>query len=533
MINIRKFFAVIIFISVSINSNAQIKKITYKSAVLYTTEEFGPDIKILIDSVIFYHENSQMTCDSALFNPSKNMFDAFGNIQIIKPGEDENEKDTVFLYGDTLHYLGNIKMAKIRSNVILKKDSLTLTTDSLDYDLKENIGYYSAGGRTVNKEDTLTSILGYYYSNDNELFFKDSVIVKNPRFTLYSDTLKHNTISETSYFLGPTQIVSKENFIYCENGWYNHKTDKAQFAKNSYLKNKEKTLKGDSIKYDRNTGIGQAFMNVTINDTVQNAYLKGNYGEFHEKTEYSLMTKKALFIQVTDNLDSLFLHADTLCAYIDTLKLAKADSLKINKVDVKTAQKDSTFRVVLAYSHAKIFKSDLQAKCDSLVYSFRDSVIEMYDSPVMWSDSSQLSADFIIAYTIKNEVRRVDMKDNAMMISQSDSLRFNQISGKKMVGYIDKRILYKVDVFEKGKSIYFLRDDNKLLLGTNIISCKNMSIYLKDKKVKDIWFYEKPTSTMYPPMTLPESERKLPNFKWDIDYRPVSKKDIFIWKKEK
>ncbi|RLD47825.1 MAG: organic solvent tolerance protein OstA [Bacteroidetes bacterium] len=487
-------------------------KIDFDSKYLFTTKNLGPDIKILTDSVVFKHENSIMFCDSALFNYETNYFDAFGNVRLIKPGK--NLEDTVFLYGDTLHYSGQDKYAKVRNHVILKKDSLLLETDSLDYDLDKNIGYYYNNGITVNGEDTLKSVFGYYFADDNEFFFKKNVEVTNPRFKMFSDTLKHNTQTKISYFIGPTEIISDSNYIYCENGWYDHNKNISQFNKNAYFKNNEQKLLGDSLYYNRNSGIGKAFQNVTFKDSIQNVLLKGNNGFYNENNGFFLMTDSARFIQVAEN-DSLFMHADTLQSY--------KDSVIVND----TAH---VFRIILAFHHVKTYKSDFQSMCDSLVYNLLDSVFEMHTNPVMWSDSNQLTADYIEIQTYKNEVDEIDMIQNAFIISQSDSVRFNQIFGDEMTAYIDDKKVSEVDVKGNGKSVYFIRDDDNKLIGVNFIDCKNMDIYLKDNKLDKIWFYEKPKGKIHPPLTLTQSETTLSGFKWEEQNRPLKKEDIFIWK---
>ncbi len=503
---------VLLFISTTIFAQEP-KKIDYESGTLSVTEKLGPNIKILKDNVTFFHEGATMYCDSAYFNTAENFFDAYGNIQLVKPGE----ADTVYLYGDTLHYSGKTKLAQVRKNVRLIKDSLVLKTENLDYDLNTSVGTYFDGGTTLNGEDTLTSVLGYYYSDNNEFFFKDSVVVKNPQFKMFSDTLKHNTKTKISYFLGPTQIISDSNYIYCENGWYNHEKDISQFNKNSFLKTKEQTLRGDSLYYDRNLGIGKGYYNVVITDTVQNTLLLGDEAVFYEKKEKSVMTRKALFIQISEE-DSLYLHADTLRAYADSVVL---DSGKYNK-----------FKVVMAYYHVKIFKSDFQAKCDSLVYSSQDSVMEFYRNPVMWSEENQLTADFISVETVKNQPETVYLTTNAFVISRSDSIRYNQITGDDMVGHIVNGNLDHVDVQNNGKSIYFMKDDAGALIGVNKIECKNMLIFLKDKKINTIHFYTTPKGTMYPPLELNPEDLKYENFSWQINFRPLNKNDVFIWEKE-
>lgn len=503
---------ILIFIVLFLNFNSIFSqtKIDFDSKYLYTTKKLGPDIKILTDSVVFKHENSIMFCDSALFNYETNYFDAFGNVRLIKPGK--NLKDTVFLFGDTLHYSGSNKYARVRNNVILKKDSLLLKTDSLDYDLDKNIGYYFNNGTTVNGQDTLKSVFGYYYADDNEFFFKKNVEVINPRFKMLSDTLKHNTQTKISYFIGPTEIISDSNYIYCENGWYDHNNNISQFNKNAYFKNKEQKLNGDSLYYNRNSGIGKAFKNVTFKDSIQDILLKGNYGFYNENNGFFLMTDSARFIQVDQNNDSLFMHADTLQSYKDSVIVN--DTAKV-------------YRIILAFHNVKTYKSDFQSMCDSLTYNLLDSVFEMHTNPVMWSDSNQLSADYIEIQTYKNEVDEIDMIKNAFIISQSDSVRFNQIYGDEMTAYIDSNKVSEVDVKGNGKSVYFIRDDNNKLIGVNFIGCKDMNIYLKKNKLDKIWFYKKPKGKIHPPLTLEQSETLLSGFKWEEKNRPLKKDDIF------
>ncbi len=482
------------------------------SNTLSVNEVYGPDVKILVGEVEFYHDSATMFCDSAYFNSKLNQFTAYNNIQLSKP----SDNDTLMLFGDTLVYDGISKLARVRSNVVLSKDSMTLYTDSLDYDMIEDIAYYSNGGRTENGEDTLISDFGYYYSDKDELFFKDNVIILNPKYTITSDTLMHNLKTKVSNFYGPTEIVSDSNYIYCENGWYDHQNDKSQFNENAYLESKEKSIKGDSLYYDRKNGIGRAFKNVLIKDTLQNMLLYGNYGEYFEKTGRSMVTDRALFVQIYEG-DSIFLHADTLKAQVDT---------SYTSVDT------TIYRLVRGYYKVKLYNTGFQAQCDSLVYSMLDSVIYMYYDPILWNEENQLTAKFIKMKMIENQIRRVDMKDSTFIVSQKDSIRFDQVLGKEMVGYVENNELYQVDVSGETQTIYFILDD-KFLMGINKVTSSSMTIYLKENKIDKIWFYTQPKGVIYPPYSLTESELYLPGFKWLDDYRPKSKEDVFIWKSEK
>ena len=485
------------------------------SHYLEVTEELGPDVKILKENVILKHDSAYMYCDSAYFNDKENSFIAFGHIHVISPTEDLT--DTVHLYGDSLHYSGSNKLAEVRYNVVLQKDSMVLYTENLDYKMDENIGYYFDGGRTLNGEDTLISKKGYYYADLDELNFKDSVVVLNPKYTMYSDTLKHHTKNKISYILGPTDIIASDSSsnIYSERGWYNHNLDVGLLNKNPVLTHKKQTLVGDSIFYNRKKGLGIAFDNVIIADSVQNVRLIGNSGKYYEFTESSVITDSALFIQIQDN-DSLFMHADTIRSIIDTL---------ITKTDT------TTFRLIKAYYKSKVFRSDFQAKSDSLIYTFLDSTIKLYREPILWSGKNQLTADYIEIQTDSNEVNKVILLNNSMMASKSDTSSFNQIKGKKMIGHLKENELYQIDVESESGIIYFMMEKEKLI-GINKLKCTNMIIYLVNNEMEKIWFYDHPEGTMYPPKDVSADERVFKNFMWLKKFRPEKWQDVFIWEKK-
>ena len=216
------------------------KKIELIGAESAVHDEMKGNYTLLLGNVIFKHENVMLYCDSAHLYSEANSIDAFSNIHI-------KASDSVNIYGDSLRYNGNTKIAEIHKNVSLIDNQITLTTEHLTYDLKAKTGQYYDGGKIVDPENTLTSKLGFYYSDNKDFFFNDSVVMVNTDYTIHTDSMIYNTATEISRFFGPTNIVSKDNFIYTEKGWYNTKKNIAEFSKKSFLKNKSQTLTGDSI----------------------------------------------------------------------------------------------------------------------------------------------------------------------------------------------------------------------------------------------------------------------------------------------
>jgi lipopolysaccharide export system protein LptA len=486
-------------------SAQNIKKIDLiKAESMSYDKSRGTNVNRVMGDVIFQHEGTLLYCDSAYMYTDDNSVDAMGLVHI-------KVNDSTNIYGDSLRYDGNHRIAEMHKNVRMIDNKITLTTNHLNYNLLKKIGTYYDGGKIVDLENTLTSKKGTYYSENKDFFFKDSVVLVNPDYIVRCDTLLYNTGSEISYFLGPTTITSKDNFIYCERGWYNTKNDKSEFRKNAFMKNASHTLAGDSINFDQKTGRGLAYKNVTITDSVEHIILNGEFGRYEQKSQFSVVTDHAQMIQI-DGADSLFLHADTLKAIFDT-----------------TEQKP---KIMFAYNKAKFFRGTLQGMCDSLVYRFSDSTIRMYRDPILWSEEKQLTADTIVIQTANRAIKTLSLYTNSFVIAVDDSTekRYNQVKGVNLTGYFEENELRTIYVYEKAETIYFMREDDVARIGTNKATGRNMIIHLKDNKISSITFLEKPAGTLFPDKELGEKELFLKNFNWLVSLRPKTKADIFFWK---
>jgi lipopolysaccharide export system protein LptA len=263
---------------------------------------------------VFKQANAIMSCDSAVFYESRNVFEAYNNVHI-------NQADTVNIYSDRLTYDGNSKMAHLSSNVRLLDRESVLTTNVLDYNMATKVGTYVEGGKIVSKDVTLTSTNGYYFSNSRDAYFRYNVVVVTPEVTIKSDTLRYNTFTNWTYFYGPTNIKGKDDNLYTENGAYNTKSEYAYFGKKNLYTQGSKSMKGDSLYYDGIAGYGKAVRNIVFIDTSDKTVLHGQLGYYYKKDERTVVTKNAYIgmgtkdsIKVKDVMrpDTLWLGSDTL-----------------------------------------------------------------------------------------------------------------------------------------------------------------------------------------------------------------------------
>jgi len=460
----------------------------------------GKDWHRLLGNVTFLHNNITLSCDSAHYMPDKNQVTSYSKVHI-------EQGDTLDIYSDYLFYDGKSETALAKGNVELIDRETHLFTDTINYDVKNRIATYTDRGRITNADNTLTSIIGIYYVAENLFHFKDSVKIVNPDYVMTADTMDYNTNTEISYFTGPTELNGDSIYLYCEKGWYDTKNDITSIWKNALIDNRKQIVNGDSLFFNNITGYGQSFGNVVIQDTINNLIVKGEYAWYYKDPEKFLVTDKAVFIQVSKK-DSLFLHADTITS--------------VTMTDTLTA----VYRLMKAYHGCRIYSKGLQAKCDSLSYSFQDSVIRLYTEPVLWSEENQLTADSMAVFTKNQQTDRLELYSTAFVTSKIDTLRFNQIKGRALTGYFKNNEIYKIDIKGNGESIYYLLDGDNIA-GINQSKCVNIEVLITDGKISEIYEYQDPEGTIDPPEPKMPKELRLTGFSWLEILRPKDKNDIF------
>ncbi|MAR65992.1 MAG: organic solvent tolerance protein OstA [Crocinitomicaceae bacterium] len=499
-ISITTLFVVIGFFSFSQNTNEQIKsnRIQIVNAERLIKSKNSSAQKF-IGNVELKHQEVKLFCDSAFLYLDSNSLDAFGKVKIL-------QGDSLAMYGDTLHYSGNSKLATMQGNVNLTDRNLSLSTTSMTYNLRDSVGHYTSGATITSTENSnvLTSKIGLYFVGSQVFEFQDSVELSNPEYTMTSDTLTYQTATETAIFSGPTFIRADSNLIYTENGWYDTKNNLASFQENSYLEADGQVLTGDSLFYDRNLGFGEVFNNMQIRDTANTFVIQGNYGWHNEKQEQSLITDSLLLIQIFEN-DSLFLHADTAVINIDS----------------------TDGKIIQAFHDVKFFKSDLQGAADSMLITQSNSTINMYENPILWSDENQLFADFISIKSDSNTIRSMLLDNNAFLISVADTFGFNQVKGRIMNAYFSNQKLKRLEVVGNAQSVYYVGEEEKTPIGMNHAVCSNMTLVIDENKVDQITFREKPEAVLYPMDDINPKIRLLVGFRWEEDLRPKQLTDIF------
>ena len=481
-----------------------------------------------IDSVVLINPQYTMYTDTLRYNTSTDISYFYGPTEIIS--------DSNYIYCENGWYDTKNDVSQFNKNAFLQTGEKTLSGDSLYYE--RTIGFGEAF-YNVKLEDTTQKVIlegnyAVYFEKDERATITDSALMiqisNNDSLYLHSDTIKLVTFFDTIIFV---DTINMSPFLI-----------EGNLVADSIIEN---DIADDTLAADTTKGkqiLSKIIDIVTFNnddDSLQTDTIVPIVG---------IQNQNADSVNTLDSILVLNILSDTII--IDSL----GHKLRIREYFVINKRKE-----IYAYNKVRIFKSDLQAKCDSLAYLSADSVLKFFVDPILWSSDNQISGETIDLHMANSEADYFVLTKKAMIVSEEDSIRFDQISGKKIIGHFRNNDVYKVDVIGNSESVYFPReeapkedtlittdtlstdsvitekyavveDEKKKgdLIGANIAKGSSMVIYLENSKPIKIVFKKNSEGTFNPIEYVTIDKLTLKNFKWEIEKRPVDKDDIYNWR---
>lgn len=493
-----------------IKRKAEDKRIHFTSDRLYHDASISRDGDILIGNVRITHDGMILTCDSAVVYENSHSFLAYGSVNM-------TQGDSISLKGDSLYYDGTQEFAQVFDNVEMRHGTLTLYTDILNYDRRDDRGFYDTGGKIVDRKMQLTSDNGEYFTNTKTAVFHYNVLLTNDsKDSLVTDTLYYDANIKLAHAIGPSNIMSGKSTIYTEDGYYSTTDGKAQMYQRPILFNEGKKLTGDSIFYDKETQQSFAYGHIVFTDEKNKMMLLGQYGWYDDKTGRALCTDSALAKDYSQGDDTLFVHADTL---------------RMESFHLKT---DSVYRNLMGYFHVRAYRNDMQMVCDSLSYTTRDSCMRLYKDPIIWSENRQILGEVISVYISDSTIDSIYVDQQALMIEQlADTTLFDQVSGNLMRAWFREGELNQCWVDGNGCVVNYPMEKDSTFLYSNYIEAAKLRAYIEKRKLQRLVGFPSPQCSTYPLGQAPPEKTRLKGFAWFSDIRPRDKNDLFEWRAKK
>lgn len=491
---------------------------------LIHSDEFGivkgkyDDNPFFHGNVRFLHQGSVLTADEVIFYREQNFVKAIGNVKL------QNADGSIITSGE-MEYDGNTQKGIARKNVLLTDPGQTIETETLYYDRLSNKAYFNTGGTIKKEGNVMFTKSATYDLNSRIIDFAGNVKIDNPEYIVEGVNIVQNQNTNTATFNGATTITNKKNpanLIYTEKGTYNMNSKEVYLKKNSRINYNGKILTGDDMYFNQITGFGTAKGNVTLRDPLEKRYMKGGYGEIYEKKDSAMMTEKPYAVKILEK-DSMYFSADRILAY--------------QKLDTVNPLKKKSF--LRAYKKARMYKSNIQVRTDSLSFNETDGIMHLDGKPIAWSGEKQITGDKIEAYfDTENEfIDSLRVIGNAFAISKADSLNmkdeFNQVKGKLMTVYYEKNDVKLAKVIGNGQAITYADDQNEKTkeverIGVSLSTCGTIEAEFEDRKVQIISCNIGANTDIYPMSLISREKRFFPDFNWNTKDRLRTWRDIFV-----
>ena len=525
MIKLQYIVLIIFFGLASITAlNAQEKKqieIPYSGFLTFDEENY-PGAKILTrddsEQVHIIHGSINLWCDKAIHYSTDKFIEAFGNVKMV-------QGDTIHMTSKYIEYSGKTLLAFASGEVVLKSPNSTVSSDTLYFDRTKQQAFYKSRGTVVkDSSGTITSKIGRYYMEAKKFQFVENVVMINEQATINTNFADFYEDTGHAYLFGPSTIVTEDSKTYCEKGFYDTENKIGYALKNARIDYDERIIEGDSLFFNNNTNFASATNNIKVTDTINKSIVKGHYAEVYrgEEKDSLFITKRALAITLQEN-DSIYMHADRLTV---------------------TGKPDH--RIIMAYFNAKIYKSDISAKADSIYSDQKTGLTKLINldrfapsdafstkkKPILWNVENQMTGDTI--HLMSNpDTEKLDsllVFNNAFIISKDTVSEngYNQINGMRLTGWFnDENTLKKVDIDKNAQSIFYARNELQELIGIDKAKSGSISMLFDNGDIEEYSRFNKIDGKMYPESQYPENEKFLKGFDWRNDERPNSVEDLF------
>lgn len=469
--------------------------------------------------------------------------------------------DSVFIKTQALDYHTDSQKAVFRTYIDFWKDDNMLTASSGWYERNDEIFFFTGDVHgTTDKQETWCDSL-YFYRIPNNVLMKGSIQLQDSlhnttavsRYLFYEDSLSTVTLrKEAAVAIVTEDDLSQKDTLYfgadtlvyytlrhCDIpkselanstariseimtdpvGEYRKKAaEAAAKAQAEALEKAAGTRPG--LKPDAASKKQPKAPEDAVSAPADNvAALKDSIGVAADSVKVALDS-------VNVAVDSLGVPKDSLSVTADSAKVA-LDSLSVAADSVSVAVDTTKYGFAFARGNVKIFRRDIQVRCDSMHYSDLDSIARFYKDPVIWNEENrQYYSDSLAVLIKKGRVDRASLMSNAFVVTQEDSLLYDQIKSAEIMAFFDSTsALKRFDALGGATAVFFLRENDRLAT-VNKVESKMLSGNFVKGNIDRIYYYDSPKNDAYPVVQFPQQERYLKGFRWIPELRPTGKQDI-------
>jgi len=364
---------------------------------------------------------------------------------------------------------------------------------------REFVGHvrFTQGNVTVECDRALHNVA----ANSVELF--SNVKIQQQGLVLLAPYVTYS--GTTNIAVAPRGVIvrEKESTIQSRYATYSTTTHIVMF-RDSVLARDSAQLWADTLVYDRDADTTVATGRVMIVDTVQHLVTQSAYA-FRDPSLNIMRLRGDAHVWQWSELGAASKAGDTLYLTADRI--------------ISTTDEGGTS--YLAESSVVMTRSNVAARCDSLVANRTAGRTDLFGHPVVWSDSMQLHADTIVALGEADQLRSVVGRGSAILVSQSDSVRtdrYDQIAGSVVSLAIEQDTIRNLEAIGDAQSITF-RTEDKQAEGLAKVASDTIRVLFDNGQLTDVVWLGGVEGEHHPePVVAGKAETyRLPQFRWRTD----------------
>ena len=416
------------------------------------------------------------------------------------------------LAADSMKYLSTESKVIFTGPTNIYTEEAKIYCESGYYDLANEKAEFNQNAQYAGDQKKATADTIRYNSNLGEVEMSGNVYVEELDKRINGSYLKYIEKTGETFIKGdPAIYTDSTRQMRSPEIFYNEKTNQVTTKGSGVIQDGDLVMEAEQFDFDQASGIGRAVGNVMWTDTVKHLGIHADTMFYEKESGYVLAygANRTLFYTVIEQ-DTLFITADTLNM--------------ISQVDT-TGESDS-IRLIKAYHDVRLLKSDMQGRADSLTFNDRDSLFTFFGDPVLWSDTTQFSADSIHMSIKNNQIDDVILIQKAIIITELYQTYYDQIKGRSIVAHFDSSAIHDMWVTGNAESIYYTRDDQSAFIGVNKTICSKMYFTFINNEIHLLKYFGENSSSMMPMGEAPHSTLRLEGFRWRTEERPLNMIDL-------
>lgn len=440
--------------------------------------------------------------DRGTYSNARALFDFRGNVNMFT--------DSVFVKTTSLQYDSNLEKAHFNAYIDFWRDGKMLSAGGGWYDRKGEVFFFNGDVHGLSEEQETWSDSLYFYRRPNDVLMLGRVHVQDTsrsvaalsEYLFYQDSLSRVTLKDDAAVAMWQEQDGKVDTTYIGADTWIYETIRKCDVPENEVKEAQARLADmelDAVSEYRSRAAKQA----------------AEAAELSMKNNPNIPKSRKL-----DSGKSLVAPEAEAVPEPDTTAVAPVDSLPVVIDTTKIG-------FARGLGNIRIFRKDMQVRCDSLRYTDLDSIARLYKSPIVWNEGNrQYSSDSLFVLIRNNAMDRASLNSNAFITVQEDSLCFDQIKSLDAMAYFDKDSqLRRFDALG-GVSAMFYLEENETLATVNKVEAKMLSATLDAGEIQRIFYFDAPKNDAFPVVQLPAADRRMKGFNWQPDRRPASKEDV-------